>query len=81
MPLYVFYPTRQDGLCETFQSVELACDGRAAERALQALDEHPSAASVVVYQEHRKVMTRARIHPDLAAVLRRVPSRRAAAAA
>lgn len=60
MALYLFYPTREDGHCGTFQSVELDGDGGAAIRALQVLDEHRSAASVVVYSGHRKVLTRAR---------------------
>jgi hypothetical protein len=69
MPLYIFYPTLKSGLCDTFQSIELSSDERAAERALQVLDEHPSAATVVVYAGHRKILTRARMHPDLAAIL------------
>lgn len=65
MALYLFYPTREDGLCETFQSVELDDDGRVATRALQVLDEHLSAATVVVYSGHRKVLTRARPRREL----------------
>ncbi|WP_296597307.1 hypothetical protein [Phenylobacterium sp.] len=71
MPLYTLYPTLRNGLCDTFQSVELNSDEHVAERALSALEQHPSAESVVVYAGHRKVMTRARIHRDLAALLGR----------
>lgn len=69
MPLYVFYPTLKSGLCDTFQSIELDGDNRVGDRAIQVLDEHPSAASVVVYSGHRKVLARARMQPALAAVL------------
>jgi hypothetical protein len=66
MPLYIFYPTLQSGLCDTFQSVELPGDEYVPQRAMQALKEHPSAASVVVYSGPRKVFARARRQPDLA---------------
>ncbi len=60
MPLYTFYPTLKNGLCDTFQSVELESDDRVADWALATLNRHPSAASVVVYSAHRKVMTHLR---------------------
>ena len=76
MPLYIFYPTLRNGLCDTFQGIELDSDDHVDERALRVLDEHVSADSVVVYSEHRKVLTRVRVHPDLAAILRgRAPQR------
>jgi hypothetical protein len=70
MPLYTFYPTLGDGLCSTFQSLELDCDGAAADRALQILDEHPSAATVVVYCEQQKLLTRGRSPRRLAPTTR-----------
>jgi hypothetical protein len=76
MPLYVFYPTLKSGLCHTFQSIELDGDDHVDERALRMLDQHVSADSVVVYSEHRKVLTRVRVHPALVAILGdRVPQR------
>jgi hypothetical protein len=75
MPLYIFYPTLANGLCDTFQSVRLHCDADVWPRALQVLDEHPSATTVVVYCEHRNVLTRSRMHPELAVLLRQ-PTRR-----
>lgn len=73
MPLYTFYPTLANGLCDTFQSVQLDGDDSVAEWALRVLGDHPSAKTVVVYCGPRKVLTRARTHPALAAVLGRRP--------
>jgi hypothetical protein len=71
MPLYTFYPTLKNGLCDTFQSLELEGDDHVAEQALSALERHPSAESVVVYAGQRKVLTRVRMHNELAALLGR----------
>jgi hypothetical protein len=69
MPLYTFYPCRSDGTSDTFTTLELADDAEAFIRALHLLDQHPSAGTVVAWQGERKVLTRARVHPDLRAVL------------
>ena len=69
-----FYPTRPDGLSAAFEFRELADDGDAELRALDLLEQHTGAASVVTYCGTRKVVTRRRMDPALKAVLSREPS-------
>lgn len=55
MPLYVFYPTRPNGLADTFESVSFRSDDEAVLYASKVLIAHESAANVVVYQGQRQV--------------------------
>lgn len=71
MPAYTFYPCQANGLADTFISHDLEDDERARLHALYVLDQHASASHVVVWDGQRKVHTRQRMHPDLAAVLSR----------
>ena len=73
MPLYTFYPCKPDGSSESFLALELTDDGEAYVRALHVLDRHASASAVVVWHGERKVLTRARVHPALRAVLGQSP--------
>lgn len=69
MTLYCFYPCAANGLASTFETAELDTDAEAEAYALGVLDDHLSAASVVVWCGGRKVLTR-----------EQAPSRRAARA-
>lgn len=75
MPLYTFYPTRADGLSSSFECCELENDRDAELQALQVLDTHDSAVSVVTYCGGRKVLTRRRMDPALSATLSRGTTR------
>ncbi|MDZ4373152.1 MAG: hypothetical protein U1C74_17245 [Phenylobacterium sp.] len=65
MPLYTIYPTRLDGLSDSFETAELAGDADVLTEALRVLDAHESAVSVVVYCDNRKVLTRFKIDPEM----------------
>lgn len=75
MPNYTFHPGYENGLFDPFVSRELDDDDRARVYALHILDQHPSANHVVVWSGARKVLTRQRIHPDLASLLGQFPSK------
>ena len=65
MALYTFYPSKPDGTSETFVCFDLPDDDEARIRAVHVLDQHPTAAQVVVWDGERKVAVRNRIRPDL----------------
>jgi hypothetical protein len=56
MNLYTFYPTRPDGLAPTMSMIELENDAAAFMEAVQLLEEHASAESIVVWQGPRRVL-------------------------
>jgi hypothetical protein len=56
MPIYTFYPCRQDGSAATFEALELASDREARDRAARLLEQHPSCAAMVVWQGDRRVL-------------------------
>ena len=58
MALYCFYPCAPNGLASTFETAEFETDAEAGTHALRVLDDHLSAASVVVWCGNRKVLTR-----------------------
>ena len=58
MTLYCFYPCAPNGLASTFETAEFETDAEAAIHAQRVLDDHLSAASVVVWCGNRKVLTR-----------------------
>lgn len=74
MPLCTFYPTRADGLSASFETRELDDDGDAGVQALQVLEAHDSAVSVVTWCGARKVVTRRRMDLTLKAALSREPT-------
>lgn len=55
MPLFTFYPRRDDGTSTAFEIMELRNDATALVRANQVLREHASAVEVVVWQGDRRV--------------------------
>ena len=55
MPLYVFYPTRSNGLAGTFETAAFRSDSESAAHATTLLATHESAANVVVYEGQRQV--------------------------
>lgn len=55
MPLYTFYPTHSNGLAPSFVTTELETDVAAALHTGRVLEEHVSAASVVVYRDNQIV--------------------------
>jgi hypothetical protein len=55
MPLYTFYPCRDDGGADTFVSLELPDDAQAAEHAAEVLGLHPSATCVEVWAGEARV--------------------------
>ena len=57
MQIYTFYPTRSDGIATTFSSESCENDTQALLAAVQLLEEHDSAASVVIWQGSRRVLT------------------------
>jgi hypothetical protein len=63
MALYTLYPFKDDGTSETFVCFDLADDEEADVRALSLLDQHLSAAHVVIWAGERRVATRGRAHP------------------
>lgn len=69
MATYTFYPCASKGLAETFVASELPDDDEARIHAYCVLDRHPEASHVVVWSGERRVYTRSRVHPDLAALL------------
>jgi hypothetical protein len=69
MPLYTFYPTLESGVSDSFTTLDLEGDVDVTLQALAILDQHRSAASVVVFCGDRKVHTRTRPDPALNAVL------------
>ena len=62
MAVYTFYPTQADGLAPTFQVFDQPDDDAALVRAGQVLDEHASAAVVVIWEGGRQVAQRRRTH-------------------
>lgn len=63
MPLYMFYPTRPDGLAPSFEAADCASDALAVTHAIEVLGEHAGASHVVVWQGPRCVMTFPRAAP------------------
>lgn len=57
MQIYTFYPTRADGVATTFASEDCKNDTQALLEAVLLLEEHESAASVVIWQGARRVLT------------------------
>jgi hypothetical protein len=55
MPLFTFYPCRDDGTSTAFETFEHPSDLDALERARQVLAQHPSAVEVVVWHGERRV--------------------------
>ena len=53
MTLYCFYPCAPNGLASTFETAEFETDAEAAVHAQRVLDDHLSAASVVVWCGNR----------------------------
>jgi hypothetical protein len=53
--LFTFYPCRADGASTAFETYELADDAAALARARRVLADHPSAATVVIWQGERQV--------------------------
>ena len=55
MPIYTFYPTRDDGSSPTFEAHELACDATALDRAAHILERHDTCEAVEVWDGDRHV--------------------------
>ncbi len=60
MPIYTFHLRKPDGAPASFAAHELNGDRAAADRAAALLKEHLSASHVEVYDQDRRVLTRAR---------------------
>jgi len=60
MPLYMFFPCRQDGASAMFEEVDLPSDARAGRYARALLDQHESCTHVVAWCGERKVLVRRR---------------------
>ena len=58
MPLYTFYPCREDGTSTTFETFELADDEAARQRAGKIAREHESSSYVAIWCESRRVAER-----------------------
>ena len=56
MPIFTFYPCAADGSALTFQAMELADEGQAELHAKKVLADHASCATVVVWQDERRVL-------------------------
>ena len=55
MPLFTFYPWRDDGASLAFETIECHDDDEALVRAARVLDDHLSAVEVVVWHGERRV--------------------------
>ena len=55
MPLYTFYPCREDGTSATFETFELADDGDARVRARKIGRDHESCSYVAIWCGARRV--------------------------
>jgi len=55
MPLFTFYPCREDGSSTAFETFEHDDDAQALARANRVLAEHDSAVEVIVWQGERRV--------------------------
>lgn len=55
MPLFTFYAYRSDGASSALEMHEQADDRDALRRARRVLDEHASAAEVVVWHGERRI--------------------------
>lgn len=60
MAIYTFYLCNPDGVSTSLEVFELASDDHVAARAAAVLDQHPSCASVAVWEDDRPVLTRHR---------------------
>jgi len=65
MPLFTFYPCRPDGSSPAFETIECADDAAALVRARRVLEEHLSAAEVVVWRGERQIGAVARVAGDV----------------
>lgn len=55
MPLFTFYPCRADGASPGFETIECVDDAAALARARRVLEDHLSAAEVVVWRGERRI--------------------------
>lgn len=60
MPLYTFYPCKEDGSSTAIEAYFLEADDNTALFALKVMAEHPSCAFVSVWQDARPVLVRRR---------------------
>jgi len=60
MAIYTFYLCDQDGRSISFEAFELGDDMSVPDRALKLLGEHPSSASVAVWDGDRPILERRR---------------------
>ena len=65
MPMYVLYPTDEDGLSRVFAARELVSDRAANAAADVLLTEHPRCAYIAVWQDNRRLTPRRRA-PEIA---------------
>lgn len=78
MPIYALYPTRADGVSTTLAVDDFDNDTEALLAAVTLLEQHDSAASVVIWEGKRRVLQCIRAERDEAppsAVLRAARSR------
>lgn len=57
MPLYVFYPTKDDGVSPSFEAFACENDQAALWLAASILMEHEAASYVTVWEGARRVLT------------------------
>ena len=60
MPLYTFYPCKEDGTATSMEAFFLEADDKAPPFALKVMTEHPSCAFVSVWHDARPVLVRRR---------------------
>lgn len=62
MPLYLLYPTKDDGVATGFEATEFSTDAVAIADARRLLAEHASAARIEIWHARRHVGTRRRCY-------------------
>lgn len=60
---YLFYPYRADGVALSFEAMQLPSDDDALARAARVLEEHATAASIVVWRGDRLLHRVSRVSP------------------